>query len=127
TRAGSGRRHYGGGELCDPQSRAFAETALRTLLERQPTPAETAAVPGRLASGTRKVEILGGRRWSAEGRRIGTRIGGLLPRYLMAKAARVPLIGYAAELVMALAALPLLAREQRALDSTLAATHEAET
>lgn len=119
------RRDYRIGELTDPHYLAFVEHAFRALLKRAPTPAETEAQLRLLGAGAAKAEILGNLRWSAEGRRIGTRVAGLLPRYALAKAARVPLLGYLVQWGLALAGLPLLVRHQRAIDTLAAAARHA--
>jgi hypothetical protein len=119
------RLDYPIGELTDAHYRAFVEQAFRALLKRMPTAAETGAQIAALASGATKAEVLGNLRWSPEGRRIGVRVAGLLPRYASAKARRVPVLGYLLDLFTNLAGLPQLARHQRASDALLAAGDEA--
>lgn len=114
------RLDYRIGELTDAQHLAFVDQAFHALLKRMPTAVESGAQVAALAAGATKAEILGNLRWSAEGRRIGVRVAGLLPRYASAKLRRIPLLGYLFDLGLSLAALPLLARQQRASDALLA-------
>lgn len=116
-----GRLAYRIGELTDAHHRAFVEQAFHALLKRVPTPAETDAHLALLAAGATKAEALGNLRWSPEGRAIGAHVAGLAPRYAMAKLRRVPLLGYLVDIPLNLAALPALARHQRASDAMLAA------
>lgn len=115
------RLDYRIGELTDAHHRAFVEQAFHALLKRAPTPAESDAHLALLAAGATKAEALGNLRWSPEGRAVGTRIAGLAPRYAMAKLRRVPLLGYLIDIPLNLAALPAIARHQRASDAMLAA------
>ena len=119
------RLDYRIGELTDAHYRAFVEQAFHALLKRLPTAAESDTQLALLAAGATKAEVLGNLRWSAEGRRVGTRVGGLLPRYASAKLRRIPLLGYLVDFGLSLAALPQLARHQRASDALLAAGDEA--
>ncbi len=115
------RRSYRIAELTDPPYHAFVEHAFRALLKRAPTPVEASAQLDLLGRGASKAEVLGNLRWSAEGRRVGVGVTGLLPRYLLAKLGRVPLLGYLVEGAVAFAALPLLARQLRAADAAISA------
>jgi hypothetical protein len=119
------RLAYRIGELTDAHYRAFVEQAFHALLKRLPSEAESAVQIAALAAGATKAEVLGNLRWSPEGRRIGVRVAGLLPRYASAKARRVPVLGYLLDLFTNLAGLPQLARHQRASDALLAAGDEA--
>lgn len=115
------RLDYPIGELTDPHHLAFIERAFRALLKRTPDTTESEAQLRLLATGMSKAELLGNLRWSPEGRRLGVRVGGLLPRYVSAKLRRVPVLGYALDWGLSLAALPMLARHQRASDALFAA------
>ena len=115
------RLDYPIGELTDPHYLDFIESAFRAILKRGPDEDETQTQLAVLAAGGPKAEVLGNLRYSSEGRRVGTRIHGLLPRYALAKAGRVPVLGYLLQLGMTAAALPLLARHQRAADMLAAA------
>lgn len=119
------RRDYAIGELTGTHYSTFVDQAFRAVLKRAPDDAGAAAQVRLLGQGASKAEVLGNLRWSSEGRRIGTHVRGLLPRYVLAKLARVPLLGYAIDWAMALAALPLLLRHQRAADTQVAARFDA--
>lgn len=116
-----GRLDYAIGELTGLQYVAFVDNAFRVLLKR---PADE---PGKdrqlrlLAVGAGKAEVLGNLRYSSEGRRVGVRVRGLLPRYALAKLVRIPVIGYVLEWLLAIAAVPLLLRHQRGADTQNAA------
>lgn len=116
-----GRLDYAIGELTGADYRAFIDHAFRALLKRAPDDAGGEAQTRLLAAGAAKAEVLGNLRWSPEGRRIGVRVRGLLPRYVLAKSARVPVLGYLLQWGLALAGLPLLLRHQRAADTSIAA------
>lgn len=113
------------GALTDRHHRRFVENAFRNLLKREPDTAECEAQLALLASGATKAEVLGNLRWSKEGRNAHVHVRGLLPRYLMSKARRVPILGYLLDWGMQLLALPTLARHQRASDTLSAAREEA--
>ncbi|HEY0178296.1 MAG TPA: methyltransferase domain-containing protein [Dokdonella sp.] len=118
------RRDYAIGELTGPDHRAFVERAFRALLKRPADEAGAERQIALLAAGAAKAEVLGDLRWSPEGRRLGVRVHGLLPRYLLAKLSRVPLLGYCVDWALALAGLPMLLRHQRAADASIAARFE---
>jgi SAM-dependent methyltransferase len=118
---------YAIGELTDAHYSAFLDLAFRALLKRPPDDVGSETQVRLLAAGASKAEILGNLRWSPEGRRIGTRVRGLLPRYALAKLARVPLLGYFVDWGIALAGLPILLRHQRAADTSVAARFAAAT
>jgi hypothetical protein len=115
------------GALTDAHYLEFVQCAFRAILKRDPDPAEAQVQLGLLAAGRTKAEVLGNLRWSPEGRRIGVRISGLWPRYALAKAVRVPVLGYALQWGATLAGLPLLARHQRAVETLFAASAHAAT
>jgi len=115
------RLHYRIGELTDAHHHAFVEQAFQALLKRAPSAAEGDTQLALLAAGATKAEVLGNLRWSPEGRAVGVRVAGLAPRYAMAKLRRVPLLGYLVDIPLNLAALPALARHQRASDAMSAA------
>ncbi|MEP7096781.1 MAG: methionine biosynthesis protein MetW [Dokdonella sp.] len=100
---------------------AFIHHAFRALLKRAPDDAGCTAQLRVLANGASQAEVLGNLRWSPEGRRVGARVRGLLPRYALAKIVRVPVLGYCVEWGIAVAALPVLMRHQRAADTSVAA------
>jgi hypothetical protein len=119
------RLAYRIGELTDAHHRAFVEGAFRALLKRVPERREADAMLARLAGGAYKVELLGDLRWSPEGRAVGTRVAGLVPRYALAKAGRMPLLGAIVETLRALAGLAAQSRHQRASETYFAARDEA--
>jgi SAM-dependent methyltransferase len=119
------RLDYSIGELTGPDYQAFVELAFRSLLKRDPDDAGSEAQIRLLAAGRPKAEILGNLRWSAEGRRVGTRVRGLRLRYLLAKASRVPLAGYLLDWALALAGLPFLLRHMRGAETVTAARFRA--
>lgn len=119
------RLAYSIGDLTGTHHRSFVEAAFRALLKRAPERGETEVHLARLAAGARKVEILGDLRWAPEGRRVGAHVSGLRARYLLAKAARVPVFGNLLDLCLDVASLPLQPRHQRALETAFAARDEA--
>ncbi|MEP7044318.1 MAG: class I SAM-dependent methyltransferase [Dokdonella sp.] len=121
------RLDYAIAELTGAHYRAFLDQAFRALLKRPPDEAGSERQVRLLAAGASKAEVLGNLRWSPEGRRIGTRVRGLLPRYALAKVVRVPVLGYFVEWGLAFAGLPLLLRHQRAADTSSAARFSALT
>ncbi|WP_139224825.1 hypothetical protein [Dokdonella immobilis] len=94
----------------------FLEHAFQALLRRPPDPAGFDAQARLLAQGRSKIEVLGNLRWSPEGREIGVRVPWLLPRYLLAKCLRIPVLGYLLEWVVCLGGLPRIVQHQRAAD-----------
>lgn len=119
------RLDYAIGELTGAHYSAFLDGAFRALLKRPPDAAGSAAQMRLLGAGASKAEILGNLRWSPEGKRIGARVHGLLPRYALAKLGRMPLLGYVIDWGIALAGLPILLRHQRAADTLVAARFNA--
>lgn len=115
------RLDYAIAELTGPHYIAFVDHVFRAILKRPPDDAGATMQLRLLAAGAPKAEVIGNLRWSPEGRRVGTRVRGLLPRYALAKFARVPVLGYALQWVLAFAGLPLLLRHQRAADTSTAA------
>ena len=115
------RLDYSIAELTGEHYTAFVDGAFRALLKRPPDDPGLEAQVRLLASGAPKAEVLGNLRYSPEGRAIGTRVGGLLPRYALAKLTRVPVVGFVVNWLIAFAGLPLLLRHQRAADTRNAA------
>ena len=104
-------------ELCRFPYTTFVDQAFRSILKRPPDPAGFEAHVRLLGSGASKIEVLGNLRYSPEGRAIGARIKGLLPRYALAKLYRIPVLGYALQWIVALAGLPHIVQQQRAIDT----------
>jgi SAM-dependent methyltransferase len=103
---------------------AFVDHAYRAILKRPPDPAGLERQMALLGSGASKIEVIGDLRYSAEGRVCATPIAGLLPRYLLAKLGRVPLLGAVVQWLIALLSLPHLLRHQRATEASLAVRFE---
>jgi SAM-dependent methyltransferase len=99
---------------------AFVDRAYRAILKRPPDPAGLERQMALLGSGASKIEVIGDLRYSAEGRACATPIAGLLPRYLLAKLGRTPLLGAVVQWLIALASLPHMLRHQRATEASLA-------
>lgn len=103
----------------------FIEQAYASLLRRTPDSTGFAAQVRLLETGRSKIEVLGNLRFSGEGREIGVHVPWLLPRYLLAKSTRIPLLGYVIEWLMCIGGLPRILRHQRAADAYHAArNHE---
>lgn len=99
---------------------AFVDRAYRAILQRPPDAAGLERQMALLGSGANKIEVIGDLRYSAEGRRCDTRIAGLMPRYVLAKLGRVPVLGLLVQWLIALASLPHMLRHQRATEASLA-------
>lgn len=117
------RLDYAIAELTGSDYVDFVEHAFRAILKRPSDEGGRAQQLQLLAQGSGKAEVIGNLRWSPEGRRIGARVRGLLPRYALAKLGRVRGIGFVVQWALAFAALPLLLRHQRAADTQAAARH----
>ncbi len=115
------RERYEIDELSNAHFVDFIEHAYAALFRRTPDSAGFAEQVRLLETGRSKIEILGNLRFSGEGRAIGVRVPWLLPRYLLAKATRVPVLGYAIEWLMCVGGLPRLLHHQRAADAFHAA------
>ncbi|HEY6894778.1 MAG TPA: class I SAM-dependent methyltransferase, partial [Rhodanobacteraceae bacterium] len=115
------RRDYTIAELTGEHYTAFVDAAFRALLKRPPDEPGLEAQVRLLAAGAPKAEVLGNLRYSPEGRTIGTNVRGLLPRYALAKLARVPGVGFVINWLIAFAGLPMMLRHQRAADTRNAA------
>lgn len=118
------RLSYRIGELTDAHHRAFVDGAFRALLKRTPGRPEVEAALARLARGAPKSELLGDLRWSPEGRAVGVHVTGLAPRYALAKARRLPLLGYLVDSTLALAGLAAQQRHMRAMETYFASRDE---
>jgi SAM-dependent methyltransferase len=115
------RDEYSIDELAKLHYTRFLDQAFAALLRRPPDSAAYSLQVRFLEEGYSKVEILGNLRYSSEGRAVGVRVPWLLPRYLLAKATRIPLLGYVLEWIMCIGGLPLLLRHQRGADAYHAA------
>jgi SAM-dependent methyltransferase len=113
----TGAREYSIANLCQFYFTTFLDYAYRAVLKRPPDAAGFDGHLKQLVAGKSKIEILGDLRFSEEGRRVDVRIPGLLPRYALTKVFRIPVLGYLAESLFALASLPAIVRHQRAADT----------
>jgi hypothetical protein len=107
-------------ELARHAGPAFVDNAYRAILGRPPDGEGFARQMAALGAGASKIEIIGDLRYSAEGKRNAAPIPGLLPRYLLAKLGRVPVLGAIVQWLTAAASLPHLLRHQRATEASLA-------
>ncbi len=111
------RMQYSIAELSRFPFTTFVDQAFRALLKRPPDSSGFDAHVRLLISGGSKIEVLGNLRYSPEGRAIGVRVEGLLPRYALTKAYRLPVIGYPIEWFVSLVGLPRVVQHQRAADT----------
>lgn len=82
------------GELLDDPDEAFIHNAYWAVLRREPDPEGLRIYLGRLRQGSlSKLDILGGLRYSSEGRKVGVAVHGLLMPWLLHVAYRIPLLG----------------------------------
>jgi FkbM family methyltransferase len=111
------RPHAEGGyalhELLDHHDTAFVANAYRAILGREPDPEGLRRHLDdlRRARAT-KTEVLGRLRFSEEGRRRKVEIAGLRRRYLLRRAFRVPVLGYALQWLATAIRLPSLVQRQ---------------
>ena len=91
------------GELLGYPDERFLYNAYQAILRREPDQQGLPIYLSRLRQGSlSKIDILGGLRFSAEGRRAGVRIHGLLAPWLLHAAYRVPVLGSLMALVSVL-------------------------
>lgn len=90
---------------------AFIQAAYSALLGRQPDEAGVRHYGDELAAGRSRVMVLGGLRYSDEGRRVGTPVPGLRGRFLLHRLYRTRGIGRVARTLTGIAALPGLLRD----------------
>lgn len=101
--------------------RQFLSDAYRALLGREPDAAGGDRYLQMLRSGERtRIDVLGSLAFSQEGRRRRVRVPGLLPRYLLRRAMRVPILATLLAFLTALVRLPSLAKNIRVLQEDLA-------
>jgi SAM-dependent methyltransferase len=115
------RDEYRIDELAKLHYTDFLDQAFAALLRRPPDTTAYNLQVRLLEEGRSKIEILGNLRYSSEGRAVGVRVPWLLPRYLLVKVARIPVLGYLVEWVMCIGGLPLLLGHQRGADAYHAA------
>ncbi len=101
---------------------AFVRNAYQVILKREPDDAGFAQCIRNLRSGRySKIDILRSLRFSPEGRKADVPVEGLSRASLFRKIYRVPLLGYVAQLVVAIFRLPVLIANYRRLESHTAA------
>jgi SAM-dependent methyltransferase len=93
----------------------FVGLAYQTILGRGADKQGQRYLLQSLAEGRDKVELLGGLRWSPEGRRAGRTVPGLLPRYLARRLYRLPVLGRPLRLLTALPRVPRMMRDMASL------------
>ncbi len=114
--------HYHVTDLLEYHDRDFVWNAYRALLKREPDTEGLTAFLEKLRSGRfNKIDVLARLRFSPEGRRNQVRIDGLRRPATIRRLYRVPVIGYVVELVVGVARLPSLIRNQRQIESHLIA------
>ncbi len=97
----------------------FLLTAYRCVLGREPDTAGGAHYQRALLRGQlTRIEMLGRLSLSAEGRRRGRRLPGVLPAFLLATLYRVPVAGPVAALVARLLRLPAHCQDRSILEAT---------
>jgi len=117
--------HYHVRDLLQYHDRDFVWNAYRALLKREPDSEGLSAFLGKLRSGRfNKIDVLARLRFSPEGKRNQVTIDGLRMPATIRRLYGVPVIGYVIELVVGVARLPSLIRNQRQIESHLTAQQE---
>jgi hypothetical protein len=111
--------HFQLRDLLIHQDETFVRNAYRAVLRREPDAKGLRGMLDRLREGAlSKVEILGNLRFSAEGRRIGVAIPGLLWPWLLQTAARIPVLGLLPALASVLLRPDRIVRRLRHLEAS---------
>ena len=119
------RDRYQLNELVGFHDEEFVRTAYRAVLGREPDDAGLAEYLGKLRSGHyNKIDILNSLKFSPEGRNANVQIEGLNRSSAFRKLYRVPVVGYALQLAVAIVRLPVLIANHRRLESHTAAQLE---
>jgi SAM-dependent methyltransferase len=117
--------HYHVRDLLKYHDRDFVWNAYRALIKREPDREGLSAFLEKLRSGQfNKIDVLARLRFSPEGRRNQVTIDGLRLPATIRRLYRVPVIGYVVELIVGVARLPSLIRNQRQIESHLIAQQE---
>jgi len=96
----------------------FIKNAYHVILKRTPDPEGYKTYLTRLRSGElSKTDILGRLRYSKEGREKRTQIRGLLLRTIISASFRIPIIGYIIDILVLLARLPKILKNNREFES----------
>ena len=106
--------HYHVNDLLQYHDRLFLAAAYRSILKRPPDEAEFLRDRKRLQTGNfNKIDLLAMLKSSPEGRLKNVRIDGLTVPALIRRLGRLPLLGYAINLVIGIMRLPRQIRDQR--------------
>ena len=112
-------------DLLKYHDREFIWNAYKAILKREPDQQGLKTFLALLRSGNRnKIDILASLHSSAEGKRAKVTVEGLSTPALIRKFYRLPVIGYLAEMLVAIARLPMLVRSQRQTETHLVAQQE---
>jgi len=111
-------------ELCAYEGEAFVHAAYRALLRRAPDASGFANYLDHLGRGMPKQQILGGIRWSEEGRACRVKVEGLGTAYALRLAAGVPVLGVIARFVLGMFYLTNIEAEHAAARSRMAIAAE---
>nr|WP_294167838.1 methyltransferase domain-containing protein [uncultured Sphingomonas sp.] len=102
------------------QGADFVRHAYLELLGREPDERASFYTAALLEGRLTKFEILGGIRFSDEGKAVGREVLGLRPRVLLSRAYRVPVVGRLLRIGAAVAGLPALLRHLQRLEQGFA-------
>ena len=100
------------------QGADFVRHAYLELLGREPDERASFYTAALLEGRLTKFEILGGVRFSGEGKAIGREVLGLRPRVLLSRGYRVPVVGRLLRIGAAVAGLPALLRHLQRLEQS---------
>jgi SAM-dependent methyltransferase len=119
------RDHYQLTDLLGYHDEAFIRNAYRVILKRDPDDAGLAEYLRQLRSGRySKIDIATSLRFSPEGRNANVQIAGLGTPSIFRKLYRVPVVGYALRLAVAIVRLPVLITNFRQAEAHNAAQLE---
>ena len=119
------RERYHVNDLLGFHDDEFIRNAYKAILQREPDDEGLAQYLGKLRSGRyNKIDILTSLRFSPEGRKANVEVEGLSRFSAFRKLYRVPVLGYALQLAVAVVRLPVLITSHRQLESHTAAQLE---
>lgn len=113
----TGRDYFRLADLLAFHDASFVENAYRVLLQRSPDAEGFKHYLGILREGASKVEVLGRLRYSPEGKLRGVHVQGLLVAMAKVMVYRIPVLGYAAEVIVSVLRLPTVVRNMRRFES----------
>jgi SAM-dependent methyltransferase len=117
--------HYHVNDLLKFHDHAFVWNAYKIILKREPDEQGLSQFLQNLRSGRfNKIDVLARLRFSVEGEGKNVRIDGLKGPALLRKFYRVPVLGYALELLVAIIRLPEMLRNQRRFEGHVSAQHD---